>query len=44
MVLAERGHLTYARDIFTKVRDSAFDAPDPAINLAKIQIPFDYRL
>ena len=38
MVLAERGHLTYARDIFTKVRDSAFDAPDPAINLAKIQI------
>lgn len=38
MVLAERGHLTFARDIFTKVRDAAFDVPDPTINLAKVQI------
>ena len=38
MVLAERGHLTFARDIFTKVREAALDVPDPTINLAKVQM------
>ena len=37
-VLFERGHYRYARDIFTKVNDAAPTFPDPALNLAHVQM------